>query len=204
MDEFTLYAYNFRSRSERVLWTLRELDLPHKVIRLDPFKGETNTPEFLELNPTRKLPVLVQGDTVLTESMAIMEYLNEISEQQQLLPTSAALRYQCRRLIHYGETEIEPYLWITEQVTSLSKLYRWPEGTYKDAISLAQQNIDALWPMLGKTDYIAGSSFTLADIYFYQIITWAGRYKIQCPTEFKAYMKRLENRPAFPVEMQGG
>lgn len=37
---FVLYAYTFRSRAERVLWALRELDHPYEVIRLDPFKGD--------------------------------------------------------------------------------------------------------------------------------------------------------------------
>lgn len=202
MNEFILYAYNFRSRSERVLWTLRELDLPHKVIRLDPFKGETNTTEFLQLNPTRKLPVLVQGDKVFTESLPIMEYLNDISETKHLVPVSIEECYQFRRLIHYGETEVEPYLWIGEQATRLSMIYSWPQGTYDDAIKLASQNIGSLWPMFGKSEYLCGNHFTLADIYYYQIISWARKCKIEVPTQVKTYLKRLEDRPAFPEEMQ--
>ena len=76
MDEIILYAYNFRSRAERVLWTLHELGFAHKVVRLDPFKGETRTPEFMRLSPASKVPVLVQGERVFTESVAIMEYCN--------------------------------------------------------------------------------------------------------------------------------
>lgn len=207
MEEFILYAYNFRSRSERVLWTLRELAFPHKVIRLDPFKGETNTPEMLALNPSRKMPVLTQGDRVFTESLPIMEYLNEISDGQALVPDTPYEHYQYRRLIHYGETEIEPYLWIAEQATRLSFIYRWPQGADKDARHIAQQNFDALWPMVNEGDYIAGDRFTLADIYYYQMIRWAETHKIQFPENKRQaiadYLKRLQDRPAFPEEMRG-
>jgi len=64
-----------------VLWALREFGFPYELVRLDPFKGETRTEEFLKLNPASKVPVLVMGDKVLTESIAIMEYLNDISPE---------------------------------------------------------------------------------------------------------------------------
>ena len=76
---FTLYAYPFRSRAERVLWTLKEFDYSFDVIRLDPFKGETSTPAFLKMNPAKKMPMLVEGANRLNEYINLMEYLNDIS-----------------------------------------------------------------------------------------------------------------------------
>lgn len=94
---FTLYAYPFRTRAERVLWALKEFDYSFEVVRLDPSKGEINTPEFIKLNPSKKVPVLVEGDKVLTESLAIMEYLNDISEATKLIPTEAVAAYDYRK-----------------------------------------------------------------------------------------------------------
>ena len=46
----TLYAYNFRSRAERVMWALNELNISYKLVRLDPSIGETNADEFIKLS----------------------------------------------------------------------------------------------------------------------------------------------------------
>lgn len=136
-SEFTLYAYTFRSRAERVLWTLRELDYAYAVIRLDPYKGETRTQKFLQLNPAGKIPVLVYGDEVLMESMAIMEYLNDLSSDISLIPIIEKARYRYKKVVYYGLTEIEPYLWIADQSGRLRTLYSWPEGAAEEAIRQA-------------------------------------------------------------------
>ena len=201
MRKFILYAYIFRSRAERVLWALREFEYPYDVVRLDPFKGETNTEEFSSMNPSKKVPVLVHGDNVMTESLAIMEYLNDISERKKLIPSDPEKAFNYRKIIHYGLTEIEPYLWIAEQVSRLKSLYSWPEGTYEGAIIQIKENIKIVWPWTEAAKYIAGDKFSIADIYFYQLISWASKHGIEHPSGVKEYLKSLEKRTAFPVEM---
>jgi hypothetical protein len=63
------------TRSIRALWTLRELDVEFEFVNIDLTKGEHRRPEFLAVNPAGKLPVLVDGDFILTESVAIVLYL---------------------------------------------------------------------------------------------------------------------------------
>src|SRR3546814_16954163 len=63
------------TRALRAMWLLNELDLDHEVIPIDLGAGEQLTPEFLALNHAAKLPVLVAGDLVLSESEAIQLYL---------------------------------------------------------------------------------------------------------------------------------
>ncbi len=58
------------TRSIRVLWTLRELDVEFEFVNVDPAKGELRRPEFLAVNPAGKLPVLVDGDFILNDSGA--------------------------------------------------------------------------------------------------------------------------------------
>jgi glutathione S-transferase len=202
MDELVLYAYTFRSRAERVLWTLRELGMPHRVVRLDPRKGETRTAEFLQLNPAAKIPVLVHGERVLTESIAIMEYLNDISASRHLIPKGAADNYRFRRILHFGLTELEPYLWVADQAGRLKQMYRWPDGTKADAVLQLRKNIAALWEWVKPQEFIANENFTLADIYFYQLITWANRHGVEAPEHVQRYLQRLELREAFPAEMR--
>ena len=202
MDEITLYAYTFRSRAERVLWTLEELGFAYKLIRLDPFKGETQSEAFTALNPSRKIPVLTIGDKVLTESLPIMEYLNDRSPEAKLVPTDPDAVYVYKKAVHYGLTEIEPYLWLAEQASRLKSIYNWPEGTYAESVRKVDEHIPAVWEWLARSEYIAGDNFSLCDIYYYHLITWAKQHAISCPDIVGPYLERLEKRSAFPPTMR--
>ena len=161
MKELTLYAYSFRSRAERVIWTLKELDYSYELIRLDPFKDEANTPEFRQLNPSGKIPVLLHGDKSLTESVAIMEYLNDISEQRALVPTNPDEAYNYHKVMSYGLTEIEPYMWLAEQASRLKQLYAWPDGTYEQAINMVKNNIGPVSEWTEGRAFIGGNFIEL-------------------------------------------
>lgn len=196
--EFTLYAYSFYSRAERVLWLLKELQLDYQVIRLDPSKGDTQTPAFLQLNPQKKLPVLQHKDKICTDSLAIMEYLVSVSKQNTLIPDDADNIYQFRSLIYYLLTEVEAYLWIAEQASRLSFLYTWPEGTYTEAIERVQKSIVHAYSFIGEGSFIVGDCFTLADIYAHHIFTWASKHELAPPSKVKNYLQRLELRASYP------
>jgi len=200
-EKFVLYAYTFPSRAERVLWTLRELGHPYELIRLDPYKGETRTAEFSRLNPSRKIPVLVHGDDVFTESLAIMEYLNEVSVDRPLVPKEAMAAYRYKKVVHYGLTEVESYLWVAEQSSRLKALYHWPDGSYESAIKQATKNLSLVWPWIENTSHIVGEEFSLADIYYYNLVTWAKRQGIGHSAAVGDYLLRLEGREAFPGGM---
>src|SRR5438046_3792724 len=87
-DSHAMKLYGFPpTRSIRVLWTLRELDVEFEFVNVDPTKGELRRPEFLAVNPAGKLPVLVDGDFILTESVAIVLYLAEKYPEKGLLPS---------------------------------------------------------------------------------------------------------------------
>lgn len=171
-----LYAYNFYSRAERVIWALEELGFKYEVIRLDPSKGETHTPEFIKLNPSKKIPVLVHEDKVLTESLAIMEYLSDISEGDPLVPLGVKDCYNYHKYMHFGLSELEPYLWIAEQATTLKHIYNWPPGTYEYSIEQAGASFELVWEWFKNKRYLV-KEFSIVDIYYQQLIRWAQNIK---------------------------
>jgi glutathione S-transferase len=130
-----------------------------------------------------------------------MEYLNDLSESLKLIPSGRKEVFNYRKVVHYGLTEIEPYLWVAEQASRLKMLYNWPEGTYEGAIFQVRENIVCVWQWVEAGGYIANSGFTLADIYFYHLITWAKQHHIEFSSCVSEYLGLLEGRPAFPVEM---
>ncbi len=82
------------TRSLRALWGLRELGLEFELVPVNIPAGENREPDFLRLNPAGKLPVLVDGDLVLTESAAIVLYLAEKYPAKKLLPPDLKERAQ--------------------------------------------------------------------------------------------------------------
>lgn len=99
------------TRVLRALWVLNELGIEYEVVPVDPRGEAARSPEFRALNPAGKVPVLVDGDMVLTESAAIQLYLAERFPGGGLVPTGIAERAQMYRWIFFLVTEIEQPLW---------------------------------------------------------------------------------------------
>ena len=200
--ELELYAYPFRSRAERVIWALDELELEYRLVRLDPSRGENRSDAFLKLNPGGKIPVLVQGKEVITESMAIMEHLDNISGSGRLIPAAAEGRVRYHQLVYFMMSEIESYLWIADQATRLNRLYSWPPGTADAALEKAEKNLPILYQLMADREYLVGDAFTAADIYAFHLVIWAGGYQLDVPDPASDYLDRLQKRPACPDSMK--
>jgi glutathione S-transferase len=99
------------TRTIRPLWVLRELEVDFGYVQVDPRRGEHRLPEFLEKNPAGKVPVLVDGDFVLTESVAIVLYLAEKYPQRGLLPGALQARADVYRWLFFTVTELEQPIW---------------------------------------------------------------------------------------------
>ncbi|WDN29812.1 glutathione S-transferase [Xanthomonas oryzae] len=97
------------SRSQRVLWLLEELALPYQIVRheRDP-KTMLAPPALRAIHPLGKSPLLVDGDLVVAESGAILEYLTERYDTEcalspSLRPLDSPERLQFRYWMHYAE-----------------------------------------------------------------------------------------------------
>ncbi|HEV3189647.1 MAG TPA: glutathione S-transferase family protein [Polyangiaceae bacterium] len=124
------------TRSARVLWTLRELDVEFEFVNVDPGKGDLQRPEFLAVNPARKLPALVDGDFALTESVAICLYLAEKYPEKGLLPSGLRARAEVYRWLLFTATALEQPLW---RMTRHALLYP-PEKRLAAEIPIARQD----------------------------------------------------------------
>ncbi|MGY8819990.1 MAG: glutathione S-transferase family protein [Pseudomonadales bacterium] len=74
------------TRALRVMWLLNELGLDYEMLPVSILQGENRQPDFLALNPAAKVPVLVDGSLVLTESAAIQLYLAEKHPEAGFIP----------------------------------------------------------------------------------------------------------------------
>jgi maleylacetoacetate isomerase len=105
-----LYHYYRSSAAYRVRIALNLKGLPWESVSVDlrPSASAQRTPEFLALNPQGLVPVLADGALTLTQSLAILEYLEERHPQPPLLPAGPADRAQVRSLALAVACDIHP------------------------------------------------------------------------------------------------
>ena len=103
-----LYHYYRSSASYRVRIALNLKGLPYEAVAVDLLKSAQRSAEFLALNPEGLVPVLVEGERALTQSLAIIEYLEETCPQPPLLPRDPPGRAQVRALALAIACEISP------------------------------------------------------------------------------------------------
>ena len=199
----TLYKYTHHSRAETVVWALNELGLEYETKELNAYKLEQKSPEFLAINPYGKIPAITHNDKHFTESLAIIEYLNDLHPEKPLIPNVndanyAEKNYKLRQVISFGMIEIESYLWILTKIKVLGNFENWPEGTAENCIQSIQNALPITSEWLEDQDYIAGDSFTLADIYYHHLFSWLKTIGVDLPEQVKPYIKRLAERDKFP------
>jgi glutathione S-transferase len=187
------------TRSIRVRWTLQELGVDFEPIRVNLLAGEHRRPEFLKINPAGKIPVLVDGDSVLTESVAIVLYLAEKYSGKGLLPAGLEERAQVNRWLLFAATELEQPLWRIARHTALyPEEQRLPgdvilaSGEFKDMASVLEEH------MQGR-QFVAGDSVSVADFVMAYTLDWGNEAKLLdgCP-QLLAYMERMYARPHAP------
>ena len=151
------------TRSIRVRWTLQELGVDFEPVRVNLAAGEHQRPEFLKINPAGKIPVLVDGDLVLTESVAIVLYLAEKYSNKGLLPTDLEQRAQVNRWLLFAATELEQPLW---RISRHTLLYPEAQRLRADVI-IASREFKDMATVLEKhmqgREYVVGDRVTVAD-----------------------------------------
>ena len=191
------------TRATRVQWLLNELGIDCEVIGLFP-PGDL-TPEFLALNPAAKLPVLVDGDVVLTESAAIPLYLAEKFPEKGFIPTGLADRAQMYRWIFFLVTEIEQPLWrIALNTTIYPKEDRVP-GDIKNATRDCKKMVAVFEQHMSGREFVASDRLSVADFIAAYTLDWANEAEMlgDAP-RLKAFIKTMYARPTAPMTIKQG
>jgi glutathione S-transferase len=187
------------TRSLRALWALQELDAEFEFVTVNLLAGEHRRPEFLRINPAGKVPVLVDGDLVLTESAAIVMYLAEKYRDKGLIPADLTLRAHVYRWVMFAVTELEQPLWRIARHTTL-----YPEDKRLPAdIALASQDFIDMAAVLDRhlegRLFIVGDGMTIADCVTAYVIDWANeQHLIDHFPQLRAYLARMYARPTAP------
>ena len=186
-----------RSRSLRVLWMAEEMGLPYEV---EPGSLMNPSEAFLAVNPTRTLPTMVDGDVIITESVAIMQYLGTKYGPTPLTPQPQDAGYaQYLQFLVLGEASLAAGL--TPLVRAMfmapdDQKQNWTLKNNADTFIRQLQLVDA---QLAKGPYLAGENFTAADIsvgYALAFGEFLGLHE-RYPERVGEYHQRLKDRPAL-------
>ncbi|AZU47987.1 glutathione S-transferase [Aeromonas hydrophila] len=173
------------SRALRVSWLLEELDVAWQFQFLDFAKGENRSDWFLTLNPSGKMPVLKDGEFVLTESAAIMQYLAEVYGPNWLPARGTQASALHAQWVSFITCELEQPLWtIGKHRFALPEAQRLPAifPTAKWEFDKAAAIAESWVPEQG---YLLGEQITIADLLLAHTLMWATRFEQTIPPSWR-------------------
>lgn len=188
-----------RTRSIRVRWLLEELGLPYELVRVDFAVPKT---VFSQATPLGKFPVLEDGDVVMCESGAIVEYVLERHGNGRLAPAvGSPLRGRFLQWVHFAEATAYPPLGIIIWHTFYAQDADRIAPAIADARSRALGAIDFLEREIGDAPYLLGDELSGADVMMGFTLVAARLIGVLDETHprLMRYVERLEARPAFRV-----
>lgn len=189
------------TRSIRVRWTLAELGVPFEAESVNLIAGAHRQADFLKINPAGKIPALVDGELVLTESIAIVLYLAE--RCGKFIPSDLCERAQLMRWLLFTTTELEQPLW---RMARHSSLYP-PDKRLPAEVALAREEFIAMARVIeehmnGRT-FVVGNTVTVGDFVLAHTLDWAKTANaLDGLPRLEAYMEQMYARPRAPMRIK--
>ena len=207
----TLYIgnKNYSSWSMRPWVLMRQADIAFKevMVRFDSFDADSQFKAALQgVSPTGKVPVLVDGDLVIWDTLAIAEYLAEQFPDKHLWPADKAIRARARSIcaeMHSGFTALRSAcpMNIEAHLPTVGALV-WRD---KPGVRADVQRLCSMWSELLRTHGgpMLFGEFTIADAYFAPICMRMQTYALPLPADVAAYVGRVGALPGVHAWVAG-
>jgi glutathione S-transferase len=197
-----LYTHPMSSNARRVRLVVHQLGLQLEEELVDLAKGAQRSPEYLALNPMGKVPTLVDGDVLLTESYAIMIYLCEKTGRRELFPDELATRTEINRWLFWCANEWSPIiarLSFENMLKPMLGLGSPDPARVQEAENAFKQLAAVLDSKLESRQYIAGNLLSLADFALCASLASAVPAKLPLAgfSHVQAWQGRIEQLPAW-------
>ena len=191
-------------RGFRVVWMLEELGLPYRLRPVDLLAGVESDPEFLAINPAGFIPALQDAETIMVESIAILQYLLARYGPTPLAvdPSDPAFPAYLQ-FLHLGEAGLAAPMnavfvgrALAPEAERHARVTTWALETFHSRLGLVIQR-------LADHPYLAGDRFTAADSSVSYALLLGLRTGNYVPGEIEnAYLTRTTARPAYTRAME--
>ncbi|GJL80516.1 MAG: glutathione S-transferase [marine bacterium B5-7] len=189
-DELVFYT-NPRSRGRIVRWMLEEVSVPYQTEILE-YGTTMKAPGYLAINPMGKVPTIRHGAEVVTECAAICAYLADTYPEAKLAPPVGD-RAKYYRWLFFAAGPLEA------AVINASLGFVVPgEREVTAGYGTLANTLDALESAVSGNPYIAGETFSAADVYVGSQISWGLQFgTIKTRDSFEMYARRVIDRDAY-------
>ena len=176
----------------RLLCSMLNVDLDR--IRIDSTTGETQTEEFKRINPRGQIPVLVDGETIIWDSMAILVYLARRFDAGEWLPSDALGEARVMQWLAVAENELLYGLGRARMAVLFNKPFDLA-ACHKEA----ESGLQAMESRLAGHDWLAGERPTIAEpaCYPYVALAHQGRVDLDPYPDVRAWLTRVEQLPGW-------
>ncbi len=191
-----IYGDSISGNCLKVKYTADHLGLAYEWLETDILAGESRTPDYLALNPTGQVPMLVRDDgQVLGQSNAIIEYL---AEGSKLLPEDSFERAKVHEWLFWEQYSHEPYIAVCRffmlyQNNPAEARESWRVERGEGALDLMEQHL--MEQALTGRDWLVGQRMSIADIALvaYTRLAHEGGFDLGPRPQIRAWIGRAEN-----------
>jgi glutathione S-transferase len=183
----------------KVLWVCDELKLPYERVDVGGAFAFKNQPDYLDLNPNGRVPTINDDGFILWESNVIVRYLSAKHGMGKLFPTDDRTRWNAERWMDWQQTTVSPAM--TPMFWGLVRTA--PEQRDAAAIENSRkataEAMNILDKHLAKSPFVAGKSFTMADIPLgCMAYRWLA-FPVERPQQphLVAWHEQLKQRPGY-------
>jgi glutathione S-transferase len=185
-----------RTRAFRALWIAEELGLAYEHVPIEIGDAGARRPEFLALNPNGRLPLIVDGDFVLPESLAITLYLAKKYAHGTLYPAALEGEARAWQWSFWALTEVDRGV----NIWSLHAVRLPPAerdaGLRDEALGVLAAPFKVLEAAVSKNPHLLGPDFTVADLNVAAVISRAVDMDLSAWPHLKTWLMRCLDRPA--------
>lgn len=186
------------TRSIRVIWVCAELGLPHQVVPIDFSVEYRSSPEYRKLNPVGKVPAMTDGDFVMFESGAMVQYILDRYGNGRLQPRAGTEEHG--RYLQWSWFAEATFARPIGEIFTHRRVFGENQipAVIEEMMGRVRVCLDALEPALAGRSYLLGDEFSAADIMMGYSLTLAKRMlPLDDRPNVNAYWERLWSRPAM-------
>ena len=186
------------TRGYRAIWACEELNTPYELIRIDPSPQYRASAQWRRMNPVGKMPAMTDGDLVMFESCAMVQYIVDKYGDGQLQPKPGTADHAL--YLQWGWFAESTFARPLGEIVNHRRAF--PDATIPAVIEEMKGRsrlcLEAVSHALESQSFLVGDNFSAADIMMaYSLRIYTRLMEEDLPDSLRRYWERLSQRPAF-------